>query len=137
MNMKRSACSVGIIGSWLIAALSASAAEQVAVSAPGATYDAHGKRDPFTALVRDGRFIGGSAGAFSSDASNLSLAGIMWEEHGRSIALINDAEARVGDIVAGYEVTAITRDDVTLSREGRTITLRVSFEGTDHRRDHP
>lgn len=100
-------------------------------------YDAHGKRDPFAALVRDGRFVGGSAGAFSGDASSLSLAGIMWDERGRSIALINDTEVRIGDVVAGYEVTEMTRSTVTLRGQGRTITLQVSFEGADHRREHP
>ena len=123
-------------GGWVIIAASALAAEQADPSVRSTAYDAHGRRDPLTALVRDGHVVGGSAGA-SGDASSLSLAGIMWEEDGRSIALINDTEARVGDVVAGYAVTAITRDDVTLSREGHTITLRVSFEGTDHRRDHP
>ena len=92
-------------------------------------YDAHGKRDPFVPLVRDGRLVS-SAGSPSSVAtsSELLLSGILWDPTGRSLALINDTEAKVGDTIGGYRVTEIRPDAVVLVRDGKPLVLQISFE---------
>ena len=90
-------------------------------------YDAQGKRDPFVPLVREGRFVSSVAGGIG-DFSNPALAGILWDPNGHSIALINEMEVRVGDILGEYEVTEIQQDAVVLMRQGKPLVLQMSFE---------
>ncbi|MBI4354347.1 MAG: hypothetical protein HY595_03840 [Candidatus Omnitrophica bacterium] len=56
------------------------------------------------------------------------LGGILWDPAGRSIALLNEKEAMVGDAVGGYRVVEIYEDYVVLEQEGRRITLKITFE---------
>jgi len=90
-------------------------------------YEPKDRRDPFVALVREGRFIGG-ADAGGADYSALSLAGIVWDPAGRSIALINDTEVKVGDSLGEYEVQEIRSDSVVLVREGKPLVLQMLFD---------
>ena len=93
------------------------------------SYDSKGKRDPFVALVHEGRFVGtGGTLASASQPSDLQLVGILWDPGGRSIALINDAEVTVGEVVGDYQVVDIQQDAVTVMREGKPIILQLSFE---------
>lgn len=95
-------------------------------------YDAKGKRDPFVPLVRDGRLIAATGDPLLSsghlDASLPLLGGILWDPAGRSIALLNEKETMVGDVVGGYRVAEIHEDQVVLEQEGRRVTLRITFE---------
>lgn len=94
-------------------------------------YDAKGKRDPFVPLVRDGRAIAAGDTLLLSgpvDTSLPLLGGILWDPAGRSIALLNEKEAMVGDVVGGYRVAEIHEDQVVLEQEGRRVTLRITFE---------
>lgn len=95
------------------------------VSIGGWSAHAQDKRDPFVALVRDGRLIVPSG---SEDFSQLTLVGILWDPSGQSIALINDAEARVGDALGEYHVQEIRQDAVVLMREGQPVVLQMSFD---------
>ena len=89
-------------------------------------YDAGGRRDPFIPLVRDGRLIGG--GRSAQQLGEPSLHGILWDAGGHSIALIDDAEVRVGDTIAGYEVAEIRRDGVVLKSGEKSLVLTIAFE---------
>jgi hypothetical protein len=99
---------------------------------PVLVYDAKGKRDPFVPLVRDGRMIGSGTdatlGEGPRDVSLPLLGGILWDPAGRSIALLNEKEAMVGDVVRGYRVVEIHEDHVVLEQEGRRVTLKMVFE---------
>jgi len=97
-------------------------------------YDAKGKRDPFVALVRDGRLV--SAVPNTSPGSSLTpvLGGILWDPGGQSIALINAEEVKVGDKVGDYQVSAIRQDAVVLVRDGEPLELRITFEEDRSRR---
>lgn len=99
-------------------------------------YDSKGKRDPFVALVREGRFVG-TTGAMSSAShmSDLQLAGILWDPAGHSLALINEMEVAVGDMAGDYQVMDIRPDAVVLMREGKTVVLQLSFEGPSPSRE--
>lgn len=88
-------------------------------------YEAKGKRDPFVPLVRDGRFIANPGGG---DFSTLTLVGVLWDAGGNSIALINDTEAKVGDVLGDYQVQDIRQDGVVLMRDGKPVVLQLSFE---------
>jgi hypothetical protein len=91
-------------------------------------YDSKGKRDPFVPLVRDGRIVGVGAEPISTGGSTPLLAGIVWDPHGRSIALINDTEVMVGDRVGDYQVTEIREDAVVLVRNGESLVLQITFD---------
>ncbi|MBI3088412.1 MAG: hypothetical protein HYY91_05985 [Candidatus Omnitrophica bacterium] len=90
-------------------------------------YDAKGKRDPFVPLVREGRFVSAVAGGVG-DFSNPALAGILWDPSGHSIALINEMEVKVGDVLGEYEVSEIRQDAVVLMRQGKPLVLQMSFD---------
>jgi hypothetical protein len=90
------------------------------------TYDAKGKRDPFIRLVRDGRIV--TVTGATSESSAPTLLGILWDPSGRSLALINDTEVKVGDTVGDYQVSEIRQDAVVLTRDGERITLQITFE---------
>ncbi len=94
---------------------------------PPFRYDSKGQRDPFVPLVRDGRLVGVDTGR-RVDAATPFLYGVLWDPNGRSIALINDEDVRVGEQIAGYQVVEIREDAVVLNNGGKPVVLRISFE---------
>lgn len=114
---------------WVAGLISGTAAEPPPEPQP---YDSKGKRDPFVALVREGRFVG-AAGTLSSGSSisGLQLAGILWDPGGNSLALLNDTEVKVGDRVGEYQVMEIRQDAVVIVREGKPVVLRMSSDEQD------
>jgi hypothetical protein len=90
-------------------------------------YDSRGRRDPFAPLVRDGRLIAVTSGP-RVESSKPVLYGILWDPEGRSIALINDIEAKVGDTIAGYQVMEIRKDAVVLEGGGEPLVLEIAFD---------
>jgi len=94
-------------------------------------YDAKGRRDPFVALVKDGRLIGIVKGP-TIDTSKPMLYGIMWDPGGHSIALINDGEFRAGEEIGLYRIKEIRPDEVVLVREGGgdPLVLQIAFEAS-------
>jgi hypothetical protein len=90
-------------------------------------YDSKGRRDPFTALVRDGRLVATGPG-MRVEESRPVLYGVLWDPGGRSIALINDLEVRKGDRIGPYEVMEIRRDAVVLDLAGQPVVLTIAFD---------
>ena len=91
-------------------------------------YDAKERRDPFVALVTDGRMVGVRPGA-AGDKSKPILYGILWDPHGQSIALVNNTEVKVGDRVGLYQVIEIRQDAVILTGGGgESVVLQIAFE---------
>ena len=90
-------------------------------------YDAKGHRDPFMALVRDGKLIGTQKGT-PPDTGKPVLYGILWDPNGQSIAMLNDTEVTVGETVGIYEVLEIRQDAVVLSAGGDPLVLKIEFE---------
>ena len=84
-------------------------------------YDAGGRRDPFMALVRNGVLVQVLPSGLNSGTPTLS--GILWDPGGQSIAIINDGEYRVGEMVGDYEMKEIRQDAVVLVRGGETTVL--------------
>ena len=89
-------------------------------------YEAGGRRDPFMPLVVDGKPVNQQGGQGFSGARP-ELFGILWDPGGKSIALINDLEAKVGDKVGEYQVAEIRRDAVVLRNGGEPLVLSISF----------
>ena len=93
------------------------------------SYDSKGKRDPFVALVRDGKIVGVPAGGQTRVSTDLPvLVGILWDPGGRSLALLNEQEVAVGDTIDDFLVAEIRRDAVVLMRGGEPVVLEISFE---------
>ena len=91
-------------------------------------YDAHGRRDPFVALVRDGRIVSDAPDAAGAASAAPVLYGIVWDPSGQSFALINDREVKVGETIAGYRVQEIRRDAVVLTGGAEPLVLQVFSE---------
>ena len=89
-------------------------------------YNAEGHRDPFMPLVRDGKPIN-VQGVMTGTAQPV-LYGILWDPHGASLALINDSEVKVGDVIGTYRVTEIRQDAVVLANGSSPLVLQISFD---------
>ncbi len=101
-------------------------AEHLANEPP--VYNAKNKRDPFVPLVRDGKYVGVVSETASADSTTPFLIGILWDQAGQSIAMINDGEYKVGDTVADYQVAEIRQDAVVLKREAESLVLQINFD---------
>ena len=132
MPTKRSNFFFRLLKEALPAALVMSAALAWAAQGPSEkhdtfSYDPVGHRDPFVPLVRDGRLVGvTTAGRVPADKP--VLYGILWDPGGHSMALINDAEVKVGDAVSGYQVKEIRQDAVVLTSGGVPVVLEIAFD---------
>ncbi|HEX9780591.1 MAG TPA: hypothetical protein VGB20_05185 [bacterium] len=93
----------------------------------GIRYDPRGRRDPFSPLVRDGQFVGVAEG-IDVGAPPPLLFGILWDPDGKSIALIDDEEVRIGETVSGYRVEQIKQDHVVLRKDEKELVLQLPFE---------
>jgi len=91
-------------------------------------YDSKGRRDPFIPLVRDGRVVSVTGDAQRAGGGAPVLYGILWDPAGKSIALLNDTEAKVGDTIEGYQVLEIRHDAVVLTNGGEPVVLQISFD---------
>lgn len=107
---------------------------------PASTYEAKNKRDPFVALVRDGRIVQASAdGSSVKNFGEPVLLGILWDPGGRSLALINDTEVKAGDVVGPYHVAEIRADAVVLMSDDDPdpLVLRITFEDSESKKKSP
>jgi hypothetical protein len=87
-------------------------------------YDDKGRRDPFFALVdKDGRYI-----SDTEYSGGLNLSGILWDPQGKSSALINAQVLRIGESINGFKIKEITKNSVTISKEGKNYILRLFIE---------
>jgi hypothetical protein len=91
-------------------------------------YDPKNHRDPFVSLIRDGRLVTATA-TQKIVMSKPMLYGILWDSGGRSLALINNEEVGVGDLVGGYRVKEIRQDAVVMAADGgEPFVLDITFE---------
>jgi hypothetical protein len=63
------------------------------------------------------------------DLPSLHLLGILYRQTGAQ-ALINGRIAGVGDVIDGYRIMSITRENVTVQSDRRTVVLRVGKEAS-------
>lgn len=118
---------IGAMVAWLPARMIAWAASEGSKQPSSFQYDSKGRRDPFIPLVRDGHLVATGPG-MHVDTSKPVLYGIVWDPAGQSMALINDGEAKVGDIVNSYRVVEIRRDTVVLDNGAERLELEIAFE---------
>ena len=89
-------------------------------------YDPGEHRDPFVPLVQHGVLVG-AQGPHQASAQPV-LHGILWDPAGHSIALVNDAEAKVGETVDGYQIMEIRKDAVVVSDGEEPVVLQLQFD---------
>jgi hypothetical protein len=117
----------GVLLAALAAVPRASAAEEPKAAA-AFKYDSKSRRDPFSALVRDGRLIGGAQPQTPVETRKPVLYGILWDPGGNSIAVLNDEEVRVGDVIGEYRVVEIQPNAVVLDSGGEPVVLELMFD---------
>ena len=117
---------------WGLALMNVWTNEQTNASLPF-QYEAKGRRDPFEPLVKDGRLVRPMSSGPDVQGDKPLLRGILWDAAGESIALLDDGEYKVGDVVSGYQVVEIRRDAVVLASGGRRTVLQISFESPSSR----
>lgn len=86
-------------------------------------------RDPFIPLVRNGRIVGATLGRTNTSPVPV-LMGVLWDPSGRSIALLDTGEVRVGDEIGNYTVKLIKQDSVVLVSGEDEVVLQVVNEST-------
>ena len=91
-------------------------------------YDAKDRRDPFKPLIQDGHLVPGMGIGRDVEGDQPVLYGILWDPAGTSLALMNDGEYKVGDVVNGYQVVEIRRDAVVITSGGERTVLQITFD---------
>ena len=93
----------------------------------GFIYNDHEKRDPFWPLVSPS----GTILSYDKDLliSEISLEGIMTDPQGRNVAIINGTVLKQGDNIGLFEITAITKTQVTLKKGQEQAVLDLNKGG--------
>lgn len=93
----------------------------------GFIYSDKGRRDPFISLIdNEGRYVTelGTPLAYGS----LKLSGILWDPKGKSSCLVNGQILKVGDLISGFTIKAITKNNVIAVKDGKDYRLELSSE---------
>lgn len=92
-------------------------------------YESGGHRDPFVSLIQEESRAGAAGNSTTAESLKPILHGVFWDPEGRqSIALINDQELGVGDLVEGYRLLEIRQNGVVLEKGGEPMVLEITFE---------
>ncbi len=90
-------------------------------------YNDHGKPDPMVALVTENGEIAPSLSDLT--VSELSLQGLMADDKGNSMAIINNKVLKVNDRVGNFTVDQINATQVILVRGDERTILSLSRKG--------
>jgi hypothetical protein len=86
-------------------------------------YDSKGKRDPFLSLVSPEGFL--LKLSSSSETSELSVEGIIYDPRGKSYAIINSEVVKPGDAIGKYELISIEKNKVVLIKDTEKIEIEL------------
>lgn len=67
-------------------------------------------------------FVGETAVSSGSDAQNLVLKGVFWDEQNPKV-LVNDTMLQIGDVIIGYKVTEIHPKSAVLRMGDKSLEL--------------
>lgn len=90
-------------------------------------YDSEGQRDPFVPLVSKGGMYVSDAYGISS-IKDVRLEGIVWDEPGGSIAIINGEIVKEGQEIGVLKVLKIERDAVVFDADGEVVKVELVNE---------
>lgn len=89
--------------------------------------DVNEKRDPFVPLLSpDGRFL--RAAREAPRAQEITLEGIIYDEQGRSYAIVGGAVRGIGDYIGEYQLLKIEAAKVLLIKGGQIKELPLNKE---------
>jgi len=87
-------------------------------------YNSAGKRDPFVPLVtKDGKLLV-TYGTINS-IKDLILEGILFDENGESVVILNDLLLKENDDISGMTIKSIEKDRVTIIYEQKEHVLKL------------
>ncbi|RKY37596.1 MAG: hypothetical protein DRP78_00660 [Candidatus Omnitrophota bacterium] len=85
-------------------------------------YDSKGKRDPFSFLVTsDGVLLPGARSGM--EIKEINLEGIMWDEKGKSVAIVNGKLVKELDTVCGMRILKIDKESVVIKNKDKVFTI--------------
>jgi|GEM_PF-1198046 len=84
-------------------------------------YNDHGKRDPFWRLVNAQGIVVNAERDPQSSSTTMVLEGIVYDDSGESVAMVNGNIVKVGDLVGMLVVKEITASSVVL-QQGDVVT---------------
>jgi hypothetical protein len=88
-------------------------------------YNDAGRRDPFYPLIgTDGRIL--VAHNTTAKIGDLQLEGILWDEGGNSLAIINNQILAKGETIGAFKIIEITKVKVVLSKDNKKSILKLS-----------
>ena len=106
---------------WLISVMCSSVCAQETF-----VYDDHGKRDPMWPLVTPNGVVMNYDAKY--DITDLNLEGIVSEQNGNSIAIVNGNVVRVGDVLGEYTIKVIENNMVILSKGSEDFKIFIKRE---------
>ena len=93
----------------------------------GFVYESKRRRDPFIPLITPEGVL--RELERRSEDSDMRLEGIIFDESGESLAIINGRVVKVQDEVGGYTILKIEKDKVFLIKEGDILELGLNAGG--------
>jgi len=90
-------------------------------------YDDHSRRDPFWPLVNSQGVLMHYDGEMS--AGDMILEGIMSDENGNNLAVINGSIVGTGAQIGIYTIKAVDQDRVILLKKDEEFVLKLKKEG--------
>jgi hypothetical protein len=113
-------------GLWVLVLMLAGAAQ----AQDNFIYDAKGKRNPFIPLVTaDGRIL--KLDKEDEQQGDIAIEGIIFDQSGRSFAIINGEVVATGDSVgADYRILKIETNKVILIKDGAIREVLFNKEGS-------
>jgi len=93
-------------------------------------YESKGNRDPFSYLVtKEGRLLPGAKAVSAIEA--ISLEGIIWDPHGKSLAIINGKPVQEHEEIYGTQVLKIKKTSVIMQKDGEVIVVNLKKGGVN------
>lgn len=91
----------------------------------GYQYKYQGKRDPFMSLITPAGFL---VNLEPEENSAIRLEGIMFDEAGESMAIVNGELVRMGDEIGGSVIVSIEPDRVTVIKDNQEVEMELRRE---------
>jgi hypothetical protein len=92
-------------------------------------YNPQGKRNPFIPLVTpEGRLLKLDKQWDQSAPGGLAIEGIIYDQHGRSFAIVNSGVVGIGDMVGDFQVLKIMKNKVIFIRDGEPLEIELNKE---------
>ncbi|MFH0940819.1 MAG: hypothetical protein V1840_03080 [Candidatus Omnitrophota bacterium] len=88
-------------------------------------YSYQGKRDPFVPLISSSGYL---LNLEPEENAALCLEGIMYDQKGDSMAIINGELVRVGEPIADAVVSSIDPNKVTIIKDNQKVELELRRE---------